>query len=383
MKNADGSVANVGYNYGATGNNADGKWHDGKFENITVPDGCVYIRISFQAREGTNLYLTSPMATFTAKAQAYMPGSYSGMNSSTVLQLFKDNWAIGLADNVGKITSGIIGDKNSLNLINNNITLQGNTTVTADFYAKGGNFKNLNASNITTGTINAAKINVINLDVSSLSGNTTNFIKSNWDNAYQNLRIDASNIDFSSKSSRTNIGNNNVTMWDDAGGYYRLGGLRTFKSTGGGESEHTAGVYLALDEWHTTKQNDQYWKYGGKDFFGGSEIGIVHSTGVNSSGNPVYGALMKWSNALAASRDDNLSKGFNLFDDINFHSGQIKVNKAPDSFKFTWVSWSDWGNYHTIALTSQSAKAGIAVTEDNLVLFGNGKRTDATKNWNV
>ena len=195
------------------------------------------------------------------------------------------------------------------------------------------------------------------------------------------MQIDANAIDFTATSSRTKIENGALTLWQNAGGYYRLGGLKTLKDTSGGENNHTAGVYLSLDEWQTTKNGDKYWNYGGSDFFGGSEIGFSHSTGVDGNGNPVYGALMKWSNSLAAGRQEGVSKGFNFFDDINFQGRYFLVNGAANKMKLTWVSWSDWGNYHNIALPNETAKAGIAMNDDNLVLFGVGKRADALTGW--
>lgn len=193
MKFYDKTGAGVGTNVVKKWADPSGKnsWNvQNKWENITVPDTATSVQVSFEAREGTSAYLGHPMLVFGSTiGDAYMPGTYSGMNTSTVLQLFKDHWAIGIQDNTFEMVSGIIGDNTSMNLISNNITLQGTTTVTEDFYAKGGNFKNLNASNITTGTINAAKINVINLDVSSLSGNITNFVKSYWSDAYDNVTI--------------------------------------------------------------------------------------------------------------------------------------------------------------------------------------------------
>lgn len=330
-----------------------------KWEGIEVPDTAVMVNVSFEAREGTSAYLGHPMLVFGPTIGPYMPGSYSGMNSSTVLQLFKDNWGIGLADNIGKITSGIIGDKNSLNLINNNIVLQGNTTVTADFYAKGGNFKNLNASNITTGTINAAKINVINLDVSSLSGNITNFIKSYWNNAYQNLTIDANAINFSTANSRTMIGNNIITMWNNSKGYYRVGGLLTLQYNTGTDQDHTTGIYLNLDQWHTTNQGDSNWNYGGPDFFGGSEIGISHTTG-RSGNNIQYGILMKWANGLAASRDSGAYQGFNFYDQTTFWRPIYSYNGKKFSF----------GDINGVpAIFIGSGLAGVAGNDTELYFF--------------
>lgn len=55
---------------------------------------------------------------------------------------------------------------------NKKIVLDGTVVVTGDFYAKGGNFKNLNASNMTTGTLNAADVNLINLNADSITTGT-------------------------------------------------------------------------------------------------------------------------------------------------------------------------------------------------------------------
>ena len=51
----------------------------------------------------------------------------------------------------------------------NKIQLDGNVNVTGDFYALGGNFKNINASNITTGTLNASLMTTGTLDASKIT----------------------------------------------------------------------------------------------------------------------------------------------------------------------------------------------------------------------
>ena len=356
-------------------------WTLDKIENITVPDNASYAKFRVYT-DGTGKYeLSKPMVVPEASVTEYVAGAYR-MNNSTVLNLLKDNWNIGIADNIGLITNGIVGDSNSIDLISKNVTIDSpNTQIKGTAW--------ITTAMIGDGQIGTAKIGdlavtsakISELDVNKLSGNITNFIKSYWSNAYQNLQIDANAIDFTTSNSRTKIENGSLTMWQNAGGYYRLGGIKALKSTAGDANNHTAGVYLALDEWQTTNKGDKYYDYGGQDFFGGSEIGIVHSTGVDSNGNPKYGALMKWSNPLAASRTDGLTKGFNFFDDINFQGHNILVNGAANKMKFTWVSWSDWGNYHNIALTNETSKSGIAMNNDNLVLFGGGKRADATTGW--
>lgn len=170
----------------SAGNIIDGTVYKGAqkyvVENKTAPANTAFVSviIAHSSANATD-FITRPSLNTGAKASPYTP-TYGTSSSSTVLSLFKDNWSIGINDNIGKITSGIVGDAHSMSLISNNIILDGNTTVTGDFYAKGGNFKNLNASNITTGTINAANIKVINLDVSSLSGNIANFVTGNISN---------------------------------------------------------------------------------------------------------------------------------------------------------------------------------------------------------
>lgn len=170
-------------------------WTHKVWENITIPSDAHHIRVSFQVREGSNLYLVRPMLTFTKTAQPYMPGGYH--STDTVLQLFKDNWAIGIQDNSGKLITGINGDTSNTRIVGKQITLDGNVSVTGDFYALGGNFKNLNASNITVGTLNGANLNIINLDAGSISTGTLNGAKANITN------INASNI---------NTGNFNASL---------------------------------------------------------------------------------------------------------------------------------------------------------------------------
>ncbi|HCU43142.1 MAG TPA: hypothetical protein DIC48_06880 [Leuconostoc pseudomesenteroides] len=94
-----------------------------------------------------------------------------------------------LTDNNGKIISLINQDSSGVQIAGKNIVLDGNTTVTGDFYAKGGNFKNLNASNLTVGTLNGSQVNITNVNVNSLVGNVSSFIQSNWNGKYSSTTI--------------------------------------------------------------------------------------------------------------------------------------------------------------------------------------------------
>ncbi|KAA8442639.1 hypothetical protein FKV75_00365 [Weissella paramesenteroides] len=309
FKNADGStISSVNKRW----DTPVGKgWQTQKWENVSVPTNAHHIRVSFQTREGTNAYLSRPMLTFTNTAMAYMPGGYH--NTDTILQLFKDHWAIGITDNAFNIVSGIVGDTVSLNLISTKITLNGDTTVTGDFYAKGGNFKNLNASNITTGTINAAKINVINLDVSSLSGNITNFVKSYWNNAYgDTVTINGSQIAFYTNSKRSNTtiseGKIDVTVYNN---YTKtsehIGGLAHFV-TNDTQNQDLLSIYI-----------DGYKTIGGSGHtaaHGGDGFGVVITNG--ETDNSAY-ELLTWENELIAGSRGRLP-GWHFNDHTEFHS---------------------------------------------------------------
>ena len=163
-----------------------------KWENIDVPEGTKTMRVSFEAREGTNAYLANPMLTFTPKAMPYMPGGYH--STSTVLELFDGRFALGIKNNTGKIISGINGDSSGLSIVGKKITISGDTTFLGKNFMDGALIKNA--------SIDGAKIK--NLEVDKLTGNTTNFVKSSWDNAYgDKLFINSYNIVFFTNSMRS------------------------------------------------------------------------------------------------------------------------------------------------------------------------------------
>ncbi|MFC6178097.1 phage tail protein [Weissella sagaensis] len=312
MSFVDSSGNTIGKSITADWSDKGTGWNIKKIEGIDIPDKATSLTIAFVASEKVTAYLTKPMLSFTNKAMPYMPGSAT--NSSTVLQLFKDNWSIGLADNLGKITSGIVADNNNMALINKNITLQGNTTVTADFYAKGGNFKNLNASNITTGTINAAKINVINLDVSSLSGNITNFIKSYWSDAYSNqVVVNANNVSFYTNSHRSSTviseGQIDMTVYNNTTKIpEHIGGLKHGTVVGRDNQDY---LIMYLDGWKTQGGHPaDAAKHGGDGFMFSVSDGWNIPTGM---------PLLTWENELLAGGAKHLP-GWHFWDHTEFHS---------------------------------------------------------------
>ena len=158
---------------------ADNRWHEIKWENVALPDGTRTINVSFEVRENTTQYLARPMLVFGSTIGTYMPGTYSGMNTSTVLELFKDNWALGIADNAGRLISGINGDKSGTVIQGKKLVINSDTTINGKAFIDGSVIKNASISTAQIGKAAIGSAQIINVDVSKISGNIANFITAN------------------------------------------------------------------------------------------------------------------------------------------------------------------------------------------------------------
>ena len=85
----------------------------------------------------------------------------------------------------------------------------------------------LSADKITTGTLNAGNVNIINLNVDKLVGNTTEFVRSGWTNAYgSHVQIDGGGMGVSYGNWYTRFDGNGMTFkdgGDNLGGFTRVG----------------------------------------------------------------------------------------------------------------------------------------------------------------
>ncbi|WP_273722746.1 phage tail spike protein [Leuconostoc mesenteroides] len=102
-----------------------------------------------------------------------------------------------LTDNNKNIIAMINLDMSGVKIAGKNIVLDGDTTVTGDFYAKGGNFKNLNASNLTVGTLNGNQVNITNINANNIvsgaiSGANLNINLNTGSVVFQKGRINSS-----------------------------------------------------------------------------------------------------------------------------------------------------------------------------------------------
>lgn len=85
----------------------------------------------------------------------------------------------------------------------------------------------LSADKITTGTLNAGNVNIINLNVDKIVGNTTEFVRSGWTNAYgSHVQIDGGGMAVSYGDWYTRFDGNGMTFKDGnevLGGFTRVG----------------------------------------------------------------------------------------------------------------------------------------------------------------
>ncbi|PND41295.1 hypothetical protein B0W51_06195 [Leuconostoc mesenteroides] len=342
-------------------------------KRITVNSASKNFYLRYQMRGNGNVYVARPYVG----VQELVAGGYTAgtnNNNQTILSLFKDNWSIGISDNIGAITSGIVGNASQMSLISKNITLDGNTTVTGDFYALGGNFRNLNASNMTVGTLNGNQVNVTNINVASLTGDVSSFIRSNWNSIYSTAVIDSTELKFLASTgaeTKLSVGNLNFKMKNTAsGGIENMGGVSVSYNPDG---QNQNGVFLKLNLYHSSNPGDSHYDGTGSDFWAGDEMGM----GVTGDANGTLRPKMKWSSQGAAS-NLGITPGFNFMDNVNLNSNIINVNGAQSGLQIGWVSWSDIPNQKLPAIRSASSTAlggaGVAFGWSKLFMFDTDAR---------
>lgn len=234
----------VGSSDGSTATNSTAMVYI-KQENILIQSGISYISlgISFSSYN-SYVYISKPMLVFDSKIGKYSSGNYNNnaalaqvkITADSISNFVRDSsgnissnfqTALGktsivtgttlassiqkqtssqissaLTDNNGKIISLINQDSSGVQISGKNIVLDGNTTVTGDFYAKGGNFKNLNASNLNVGTLNGNQVNITNVKAENITGDITNFIQSNWNGVYRSTTITSSGMTVQNSNSK-------------------------------------------------------------------------------------------------------------------------------------------------------------------------------------
>ena len=222
----------------SAGNIIDGTAYKGiqKYvvENKTAPANTAFVSVII-AHSSANVtdYITRPSLNMGAKASPYTP-TYGTSSSSTVLSLFKDNWSIGITDNIGAITSGIVGNSSSMSLISKNVIIDSpSTQITGTAWINSAMIKNGSIGTAQIGDASITSAKIISLDVARLTGNVSNFIQSNWNGIYGSTYITADGMSVSSGTVTTSFGAQGmrITMASNGGvviqGSTKLNGTQT------------------------------------------------------------------------------------------------------------------------------------------------------------
>lgn len=216
-----------------------------KLENQTSPANTAFVSIAIAhsgATSGGYDVVGRPMLNIGSKVGTYSP-TYAGTASTTQLALLKDNWSIGIADNAGAITNGIVGNSTNMSLISNNVVINAPST-----QIKGTAW--INSAMIGNGAIGTAQIGdasitsakIASLDVAKLTGNVSSFIQSNWNGVFASTMIDNTGMSIN--------GGSTTTKFDTSGAHYsNSSGISATYSFGkwsdqSGRATSSTGLYL-------------------------------------------------------------------------------------------------------------------------------------------
>lgn len=332
----DGNRINGGV--GGTGKGTVGEvtspyWTQLYFEGVTAPDNAVNLQVSLLTNDkgvGQTAIFTQPMVTATEKLQPYTPNN----DITTQLALLKDNWSIGIADNAGAITNGIVGNSTNMSLISNNVVINAPST-----QIKGTAW--INSAMIANGAIGTAQIGdasitsakIASLDVAKLTGNVSSFIQSNWNGVFASTMIDNTGMSIN--------GGNTTTKFDTSGAHYsNSSGVSATYSFGkwsdsNGNATSATGLYLGAT---------------------GSENSFINILGTNGAAAAIVaGSAMDFGSNL------NVVQGaFNFYTHVNIRErlmfkanryvgGQpsyIEINENTRTFNFfTGGGSQGGGNY--------------------------------------
>lgn len=160
------TIGTGGSNVFSTGQVSSPYWVKLYIENVIAPTNAVNMQVSLlvnDAGTGQAAAFAQPMVTATEKLQTYTPNN----DITTQLALLKDNWSIGINDNVGKLASGIAGDANAMAVVSPKVIINSpQTQITGK----------LTAAQIDTKELSALSANLGNVS----SGSITNPINQAW-----------------------------------------------------------------------------------------------------------------------------------------------------------------------------------------------------------
>ncbi|QYU58215.1 phage tail protein [Weissella confusa] len=195
----------------------------------------------------------------------------------------------------------------------------------------------INATTITSGSLNTANLKVLGLNSIMSIANGVFSIKSTVANNDSEVKLSTSGLDFTMM---------NGTVAEKVGGIVNLSNSASVNQNG---------TYLYINTWDGVEGSIN----------AGDEAGIAMVTERASDGTASKMSAPFLYNATGIGRE----KGFHFFD-------RIIPDGAINGMKFSWISWSDWTDKIPV-ITDEKLQGGIAFPVDgNVILYSRSKRVD-------
>ena len=248
--------------------------------------------------------------------------------SSKISQLSND---INLRVQKGDLISQINIEAGKTLIQSQNLYLDASTvTFSGNAFIPSAAITDLSADKITAGTLNAGNVNIINLDVNKLVGNTTEFIRSGWTNAYgSHVQIDGGGMAVTYGDWYTRFDGNGMTFKNGnevLGGFTRIG-MDTAPSWYNGLAFNAGG-------------DAEFLSIGAQDYG-------------NDNQNPVPAKLLWMRNGI---NTYGYSPGWNFCDDV--WANKIGMRE---------IQYQDW-NIHFGEVTGDNGFSALTLTSG----YGNG-----------
>jgi cellobiose-specific phosphotransferase system component IIA len=356
-------------------------------ENKTAPANTAFVSviIAHSSANATD-YITRPSLNTGAKASPYTP-TYGTSSSATVLSLFKDNWSIGITDNISKITSGIVGNASQMSLISKNVTIDSpNTQIKGTAWIQSAMIANGAIGNAQIGDATITSAKIAQLDVAKLTGNVSTFIQSNWNGLYQSVKISPIGMTISTSQGSTAQFNQDGLVLDGALGTTNvLNGqielisssneyLGTFQHETMPEHDNVDYLMIKLAGWHTSKPGDSDYDLNSDSsntIRGGDGIGFGVTNSVGT-----YDMKMSWDSSLVAGYKGRKA-GWHVEDIMTWHQptyfeGGFDVAQQFSSTdrRALHIQGATLSNGHKwFGFFDTPSKAGFGTDDTNDVLF--------------
>ena len=228
-------------------------WQDFS-STLTPPSGAVYLRIEtlLDNSEGTGTYWGALDNLSIENGEATIASKISQMSDDINLRVQKGD----LLSQINIQAGSTLIQSKKLFLDASSVVFSGNAFIPSAAIT------DLSADKITAGTLNAGNVNIINLDVNKLVGNTTEFVRSGWTNAYgSHVQIDGGGMSITYGDWLTKFEPDGMVFRDgneDIGGFTRIG-MQNAPSWYSGLAFNASGdaefLSIGAQDYHNDSQN--------------------------------------------------------------------------------------------------------------------------------